>query len=106
MSPSAGYSYHIYGVHSARSHSLFVDYLMEDVDASQALILQHIRNAPDETLHAWQERVSSNELDVFELEYVVGYDAAQEAVEFWRAYFRFLGEKIVEAGHVGDRLSE
>jgi hypothetical protein len=53
----------------------------------------------------WPARECVQEDDVFGLECVSERQAAQTAVEFWRAYFRAFGETVIEADHFCDRLA-
>ncbi|KAF0866296.1 hypothetical protein PLD_12530 [Pseudomonas sp. LD120] len=67
-------------------------------------MLQRIQETPDPALRVWRESTALQGTDIFEIECVKDRETAQEAVEFWRAYFHSLGETIIEAGHLCDRL--
>ncbi|BET64083.1 Uncharacterised protein [Yersinia pseudotuberculosis] len=104
MSLSIHLNYHIYVIYIAKNCSLFVDYLFDDVDDNEPVLLQQIRNASDIKLQHWLENTSLQDMDVFEIELASSYTVAQEAVEFWNAYFRSIGISVIEIDHICDWL--
>lgn len=91
---------HIFGVcHDPDSH-LFVDYALDDPGAHEPQLLNFIRSSTDPAMVHWPTRRLLACGDVFEIESVQDICAAQEAVEFWRAYFRMLGMNVVDARHL------
>ncbi|SAL32830.1 hypothetical protein AWB69_02886 [Caballeronia udeis] len=96
--------FHIFGVHCCREFSLLVDYIIDDPDQHKSAVLQHVQRSSDSGLLSWNARESLQEDDVFGIECVGGRQAAEKAVEFWRAYFRALGEIVIDAGHLCDSL--
>jgi hypothetical protein len=45
------------------------------------------------------------EAEFFEIECVESRADVSDAVEFWSAYFRSLGQSVIEVGHVADRAT-
>ncbi|AZC26526.1 hypothetical protein [Pseudomonas sessilinigenes] len=99
-------SYHIFGVCHEPDSRLFVDYAVDDPGACEPRLLDFIRCSSDPALARWPARTQLASGDVFEIECVQDVSAAQEAVEFWRAYFRMLGMTVFEARHLVDRTGE
>ncbi|MGX0890783.1 hypothetical protein AB7M22_002791 [Pseudomonas sp. ADAK2 TE3594] len=96
--------FHIFGVCTPKNYCLFVDYVLDEIKDRESSLLQRIQETPDPALRVWRETTPLQGTDVFEIECVKDRETAQEAVEFWRAYFHSLGETIIEADHVCDRL--
>jgi len=96
--------FHVFGVCRDQDSSLFIDYVADSPDHHRSDLLRHLRQAPHERLQAWQARGALNDADIFEIESVEGCEAAKEAVACWQAYFRSLGESIIDGGHLCDRL--
>ncbi|HDR9511995.1 TPA: hypothetical protein QDC03_007238 [Burkholderia cepacia] len=101
---SAGY--HVFGVCCPQDFSLLVDYLVDDPAACEARLLQCIHGSCDPGLLNWPARDQVSAEDVFEIECVFSVTDAQEAVAFWRAYFRALGETVIDSAHLRDRLTD
>ncbi|EEP93155.1 hypothetical protein CRM81_21815 [Yersinia kristensenii] len=96
--------YHIYIIHIVKNNSLLVDYLFEDYDDNESALLQLIYGSSDIKIHHWLENILLNEIDVFEIESVSSKTLAQDAVEFWSAYFRSIGISVIETDHICERL--
>lgn len=104
MSPPNTDRFHIFGVCTQKKHCLFVDYVLDEIKDRESSLLQRIQETPDPALRVWREATALQGTDIFEIECVKDRETAQEAVEFWRAYFHSLGETIIDADHVCDRL--
>ncbi|QND85145.1 hypothetical protein [Chromobacterium vaccinii] len=98
--PTTSVRYRIYGASPARECSLLIDYVPASSDLDKIALLRHIQLAADEPLRSWPARDALQTDDLFEIECVSGQQAALRAVEFWRAYFRALGEPVIESGHL------
>ncbi|PUA47274.1 hypothetical protein C5U62_04650 [Pseudomonas protegens] len=96
--------FHIFGVCPANDYCLFVDYVLDDIKDHENRLLQRIQDTPDPALRLWRETRPLQGTDIFEIECLNDREAAQEAVQFWRAYFHSLGETIIEAEHLCDHL--
>lgn len=96
--------FHVFGVCPPTDYCLFVDYVLDDIKDHENSLLQRIQQTPDPALRVWREGTALQGADIFEIECVNDRESAQEAVEFWRAYFRSLGETIIKAEHLCDRL--
>ncbi|AZC24780.1 hypothetical protein [Pseudomonas sessilinigenes] len=106
MKPTMDGSYHIFGVCHGPDSRLFVDYAVDDPGACEPQLLNFIRCSSDPALARWPARPQLASGDVFEIECVQDVGTAQEAVEFWRAYFRMLGMTVLEAHHLVDRTGD
>jgi hypothetical protein len=107
MSQPAVPAYHIYAAHVAATYSLFIDYLIDEVTHNESTIRQRMQHASDTALAFFLRQCPSpEEVDVFEIESVSTEMAALDAVAFWRAYFRFIGDNVIEGAHVCDHLVE
>lgn len=102
---SSASCYCIYGVCGTCDASLFIDYVTEPVLHHETELIHQIEHSPDPTLHAWQVHQHPGVSEVFEIEQVTTQEAAEEAVSFWQAYFRSLGEIIVNGAHVCEVLN-
>jgi hypothetical protein len=96
--------YCIYGVCGISDHSLFVDYLDHSIHTREADVLQQMAHCSNQALRAWQVSQAPRVSDVFEIEAVFSKEAAEEAVAFWRVYFRFLGGTVIDGMHVGTAI--
>lgn len=96
--------YHVFGVCRNGDFSLFVDYIVDDLDGHRQDLLRRLYQASDQrAVHSWLAEGELRAVDIFEIECVNNKSAARDAVVFWRAYFRALGEIIIDADHLGDR---
>ncbi|CAB3765781.1 hypothetical protein [Paraburkholderia humisilvae] len=94
--------FYIFGVNAPDGHTLLIDYSADDPDRNGFAVLERIRRSADGGIADWRERERLGVADVFGIESVGSQQAAQLAVEFWRAYFRALGEIVIEASHLPD----
>ncbi|TRX76734.1 hypothetical protein [Pseudomonas mangiferae] len=92
--------YHIFGIATPADGCLFVDYIPHELTDHEQSLLHHIHQHPDRVLQNWEAAASPRPADVFEIECVNDEETAREAVEFWRAYFKYLGGSIIEVGHI------
>lgn len=103
MVSTLAYCYCIYGVCAHRDCSLFIDYVSEPIESREPILLQCLALSQDPSLRTWQAKEHPRASDIFEIECVKTLEDAKEAVSFWRAYFRSLGETIIDAAHVCDK---
>lgn len=97
--------YHVYGIYVAACSSLFVDYIMDEVDHHEAELYRLLLSTPDDNpLHVWLGRTPFSEATVFEIECADSLASAKEIVLFFRDYVHSLGEVVVDAGHAFDHL--
>jgi hypothetical protein len=92
--------YQVFGVSRASESSLFIDYVAGSIEQHRADIISLILHGTDAALKGWCVFGHISDCDVFEIECLPDQDSAEEAVEFWRAYFASLGEEIVSAKHI------
>ncbi|EIM94776.1 hypothetical protein WQE_42704 [Paraburkholderia hospita] len=92
--------YQVFGVSRAPESSLFIDYVAGSIEQRRADIISLILHGTDAALKGWCVFGHLSDCDVFEIECHPDQASAEDAVEFWRAYFASLGEEIVSAKHI------
>jgi len=94
--------YQVFGVSRPSESSLFIDYVAGSIEQRRASIISLILHGTDAALKGWCVFGHLSDSDVFEIECLPDQTSAEEAVQFWRAYFASLGEEIVSAKHISD----
>ncbi|WP_321939371.1 hypothetical protein [Paraburkholderia sp. J8-2] len=94
--------YQVFGISRPSESSLFIDYVAGSIEQRRATILSLIAHGTDAALKGWCMFGHLSDSDVFEIESVPDQVSAEDAVQFWRAYFGSLGEEIVSAKHICD----
>jgi len=94
--------YQVFGVSRPSESSLFIDYVTGSIEQRRANIVNLILHGTDAALKGWCVFGHLSDSDVFEIECLPDQASAEEAVQFWRAYFASLGEEIVSAKHICD----
>lgn len=94
--------YYVFGVGASETELSYVGLSERPPDHEAPDICRKLARSPNVPLREWAERaLEGGEADAFELDSYDTRREAEEAVGFWRRYFRSLGLSTIETEGVG-----
>jgi hypothetical protein len=92
----AGSAYCVFGADLWRAEVFHIGWATKPLRESKQEILRELaKNSTPHPDHGLAAALAHAETDVFELETLSSTNEAEEAVAFWRNYFRFLGLSVI-----------